>query len=188
MKRSIHRKAAVRTRAGMTMFELLVVVTLLMVFAAFFFFSSRHLVVTTKISRVKEEHKVLVRALQNYQMDYMDFPTNVQGLASLNGPTAYLAALPRDPFMSSPEMIYYYRYNPGGGYSYIIVSAGPDGDIDFTDYLSQISLLPSTPTSEKHEPDSSLVDALFNKYLTTRIYDPTNGLNSDGDVITLSFR
>ena len=63
-----------------------------------------------------------------------------------------------------------------------------DGDIDFIDYLSQISLLPSSATSDKHEPAPSLVDALFNKYLMTRIYDPTNGLNSDGDVITLSFR
>jgi hypothetical protein len=137
---------------------------------------------------VKEEHKVLVRALQNYQMDYYDFPNNEQGLFALNSPTAYLSSLPIDPFRLSPRQIYYYHHNPGGGYRYIIVSSGPDGDIDFLNYLQQAALLPSAEVEESERPDRSITDALFSNYLTQRIYDPTNGLNSDGDVITLSFR
>jgi type II secretory pathway pseudopilin PulG len=181
-------RTAAGSRGGMTMFELLVVVSVVMILAGFFFFSIHHLVVRTKLSRVQEEHKVLTRALQNYQMDYMDYPNNQQGLTALNNPTAYLASLPRDPFAGGPSKIYYYRHHPGGGYNYIIVSAGPDGDIDFLDYLAQVSQLTPTASQGRSESDPTLIDALFSKYLTTKTYDPTNGLNSDGDVICLSYK
>jgi type II secretion system protein G len=175
-------------RGGMTLSELLVVVALVSILAAFFFFSTHHLVVRTKLSRVQEEHKVLTRALQNYQMDYMDYPNSEQGLAALNTPTAYLASLPRDPFATNPNKIYYYRQNPGGGYSYIVLSAGPDGDIDFLDYLAQAGRISSPSAGSNSEYSREQIDALFQKYLTTKTYDPTNGLNSDGDVITLPFK
>lgn len=116
------------TRA-MTLFELAVVMTIAIVLVGLAVFSTGSLVMRTKVSKVQEEHRVVARALQNYQLDYADFPGVRQGLASLVRPTAYLASLPDDPFQDN-----------GGTYLYLqpqlhdtgafLISPGPDGDFD----------------------------------------------------------
>lgn len=163
----------------------MVVITVTLILTAIFIYSSRHLIITTKISRVKEEHKVLSRALQNYQMDYNDYPNNTVGLKALNAPTAYLASLPSDPFSSNGNHTYVYYYEPGYPYNYILISAGPDGDLDFQEYyLSAVSV----PASGGSTPQPQPAENALKEFLQTRVYDPTNGLNSDGDIITLSRR
>lgn len=177
-------RSSCRKERGFTLFELMVVITVTLILTAIFIYSSRHLIITTKLSRVKEEHKVLSRALQNYQMDYNDYPNNVVGLRALNAPTAYLASLPSDPFLSPSNHTYVYYYEPGYPYNYILISAGPDGDLDFNEYyLSAVSTLASGGSTPQ---PSQQAENILKEFLQTRVYDPTNGLNSDGDIVTLS--
>jgi prepilin-type N-terminal cleavage/methylation domain-containing protein len=169
---------------GFTVFELMVVITVALILSLIFIYSSHHLIITTKISRVKEEHKVLARALQNYQMDYNDYPNNAEGLKALSAPTAYLASLPSDPFLPGANHTYAYYYEPGYPYNYILISAGPDGDLDFYDYYLNALNAPAGDGAAP-QPSQQAENAL-QEFLRTRVYDPTNGLNSDGDIVTLS--
>jgi hypothetical protein len=162
----------------------MVVITVTLILTAIFIYSSRHLIITTKISRVKEEHKVLSRALQNYSMDYNDYPNNTVGLKALNAPTAYLASLPVDPFLSNGNHTYVYHYEPGHPYSYVLISAGPDGDLDFYEYYLKAINIPSSEGTTPQAPQK--VEDTLMDFLQSRVYDPTNGLNSDGDIVTLS--
>ena len=184
MRRIVFHSRSRRDR-GFTLFELMVVIAVTLILTGIFIYSSRHLIITTKLSRVKEEHKVLSRALQNYQMDYNDYPNNTVGLKALNAPTAYLASLPSDPFLSDGNRTYVYYYEPGYPYNYVLISAGPDGDLDFYEYyLSAVS----SPAGEGATPQPQPAENALKDFLKTRAYDPTNGLNSDGDIITLSRR
>jgi hypothetical protein len=130
---------------------------------------------------------VLSRALQNYYVDNSDFPTQLQGLVPLSEPVTYLASIPQDVFARHSDQTspYTYRtYNEGSFTVWVLISRGPDGDLDFDnldvapvefddDYVAQ--LRPSDP-----------VPPGLSNILSDSSYDPTNGLFSDGDVFTLS--
>ena len=122
-------RADVVHRRGFVLIELVVVVTIIALLAVGAWVSSRYLVVTSKVARVKEEEKTLMRALSNYEIDYSTLPDDEIGLNALNAPTAYLASLPRDPF--APDRgTYRYIANPFSEFRYILISPGPDGEYD----------------------------------------------------------
>ncbi len=174
------------SKRAVTLFELLIVVLVTAILAIIFVVSSQVLIVRTKISRVKEEQRVLARALDNYQMDYDFLPSEETGLRALVAPTAYLATVPRDPFGQGGQYYQYVKLDQRGRL-FAVVSAGPDGHFNLI-----------TPSTAARAGDSSREAAAtasafhivespdgLNEFLATYSYDPTNGMVSDGDLITL---
>ena len=175
-------------RMGITLFEMLIVLTVTLILSLIFIYSTKHLIVRTKVERVKEEHRVLSRALQNYRMDYNDYPFE---LSSLNAPTAYISTLPRDPFIKNRQwQEYEYINKPSGELQFMIVSVGPDGDSDLDIMIQKYIQIAgvsdqNSATANDISRDQAL-EIILPLYLSTKMYDPTNGTVSDGDVITIS--
>jgi type II secretory pathway pseudopilin PulG len=173
-------------KRAITLFEMMIVLSVTLILSGLLIFSSRHLLIRTKMERVKEEHRVLSRALQNYRMDYNDLPDKLQ---ALNAPTAYLSRIPTDPFFKKKiTKPYDYFHHPVKGFDYLIISAGPDGDMDLDilmkDYI-QLSGYSSTNNSDFEDFRNEMLANLIPVYMNIKTYDPTNGIISDGDIITV---
>lgn len=175
---------------AVTLFELIIVVLVTALLAVFFVLSTQFLVIRTKVSRVREEHRVLARALQNYQMDYNNLPSETNGLESLTAPTAYLARVPSDPFSDHEQQTYLYLNPDGNNQVYILVSAGPDKQLRIAPFLARgrmASRAQGTANSATAatEQQSPVIDDWFDTYRLHYTYDPTNGAASAGDIITV---
>lgn len=170
------------------MFELLVVLAVAGILTVFFVYSAQYLMVSTRISRVKEEERVLTRALQNYETDYGVFPSTQSGLHALYAPVAYMVRVPDDPFSPRNDQEYVYIASPGGGYRWLLISQGPDRRSDLLRRLgfvtSEAGLMMGR--AEDKPGTLSLRAESFETALTLCTYDPTNGLVSGGDIITAS--
>jgi len=173
---------------GITLFEMTIVLTVTLILVMIFIYSTSHIIVRTKFERVKEEHRVLSRALQNYRMDYNDYPMQ---MTALNAPTAYLSSLPSDPFLAqSFRHSYNYYYKPSDDYEYVIISAGPDGDLDLEllldKYIQNAASSNGDNGSDLARSREEILPLILPAYLATKVYDPTNGIVSDGDIITFA--
>jgi hypothetical protein len=176
-----------RLRRGVTFFEITVVFIVVAVLAAIIFLSTRRLMVDTQVTRVREEHRIITRALHNYFVDNYDFPSETQGLVALSEPVTYLASIPRDIFACKEERgeRYVYRtWREGGLMMWLLVSRGPDGDLDFdqgpevpSDEETVMALSSGATPPQRESLHSSML------FLS---YDPTNGLDSSGDIITIT--
>jgi len=123
----------------LTVFELMVVFAVGLVITIIFVASSREFIGRTRVMKVREEQALLKRALENYRVDYRAYPPDTRRLAALLAPTAYLVALPNDPFATtSDQPSYIYLEGPGGGYAWLLISPGPDGRIDVS--LDQVEV------------------------------------------------
>lgn len=181
-----------RKELGLTLGELLVVSAVFSILAIMFFFSSSHAIIKTKLSRALQEEKIIANALRSYEVDNYDIPTEEQGLGKLeSGPLKYLTQLPLDPFTlgSSSPKSYVYVCDVTTMERCMIVSVGPDGDLDIDKVVGDLK--------RKSEGSMHLSAATwpFRKVLMTPeeikafvaqySYDPTNGSMSNGDIITL---
>ena len=133
------------------------------------------------VTKVYFEQKTIGKALSLYKENNDCFPQMKDGnpseeLAFLTTPIAYIDALPQDPFRG-PDSIYQsmtsnYDYssfsgqNPSCPTQWMLLSLGPDTDEDTTWIEFQNSLVES---QNQH-----------------RLYNRTNGLISDGDIIFTS--
>ena len=171
---------------AVALFELLVVLVVAGILTVFFVYSAQYLITTTRVSRVREEQRVLSRALQNYEADYAAFPGTQSGLHALYAPVAYMVRIPNDPFSGHANNEYVYISSPGGGYRWLIISQGPDRQ---SDLLRALGLAQGTsgmifaPADDRPDTRPLPVEK-FETLLTLCTYDPTNGLVSGGDIIT----
>jgi type II secretory pathway pseudopilin PulG len=170
------------------LFELLIVFLVAAILTAFFLYSAQYLTVSSRISRVKEEHRVLTRALQNYEADYGVFPGNDSGLHALCAPVAYMVRIPNDPFGTGKNEEYIYISSPGGGCRWLLISDGPDHRSDFLAAVKGQQLPPALVTARKDDRTAtlSLPAEQVEAFLVRYTYDPTNGLMSPGDIITVT--
>lgn len=171
------RKIYKDRRLGVTLFELLVVVLVLLILTSIFVLSSKRVLITSKISKVREEHSVLTQAISHYQVDYNTIPPLQVGLDALKETTKYVTSLPSDPFISSQPKNYLYITNPSSNIKYILVSAGPDGDLDILPFVKQVYQQPYITAEAR--------DSSFHSYIDYMSYDPTNGIGSNGDLLTI---
>ena len=149
--------------------------------------------VRSKVYRAKADMRSLATALDSYYIDCSYYPAWAEYEKSANGsmpsdsdaflmpsfrvwaeprevktfmmlttPVAYITQFPPDPFADVPGATYcYYSDNSG----WILVSPGPDKQFDidpFEDYVSTVQ-----------QPSSLLLE---------KLYDPTNGVASRGDI------
>lgn len=171
---------------AVSLFELMVVLVVAGILTAFFIYSSQYLIVKTRVSRVTEEHRVLARALQNYEADYGTFPSTSDGLRALGSPIAYIVRVPPDPFSPDEQQEYVYVSSPRFDGRWLIVSQGPDRDADV---LKALGIARRDGALTIGNPDDapntlSLPVEQINSLLSHVTYDPTNGLVSNGDIIT----
>jgi hypothetical protein len=125
------------------------------------------------------QHREVRTALEAYYLDtnayppwttyaYRDQQVPTFASAALTTPIAYLRAMPVDIFSyDERHWTAYCAAQIEGRWAWAIWSAGPDGDYDFP---AQSALGPSSASSE----------AAARVYQ----YDETNGVISDGDLIT----
>lgn len=167
--------------------EMLVVLAVFSILAIMFFFSSNTAIVKTKLSRVMQEEKFLARALQSYEGDYLDVPTQLQGLSRLKSPVAYLSKIPTDPFNKAAKDTREYGYisDLSPNHRWIIVSVGPDGESDIQNAIDEINQGKDVKQSNSPWPyrASLMTPAEAKEFISRYSYDPTNGSISKGDII-----
>jgi len=195
-KRPKALSALTRQSRAVTLFELLVVLAIAFILVGMLFFSSRSVMTRTKVSRVKEEHRILARAIQNYTLDYSQLPPRLE---SLTHPTVYMAQLPNDPFNAQRDG-YLYLNCPAIDVTGIIISPGPDGDFDLPPALWRYvtnknttsgTVIPTVRalagtdevTNRGREPMAEADSATLATYLLLGQYSAEKG--NDGDIITV---
>ncbi len=144
--------------------------------------------IRSKVSRVKLQTRDLSQHFEKFEKDYGRLPDNQEGLKSLEKyyqqqgrteETLKIQQLIIDPFSEHREFLFY-RYSNTPDELAIIGSRGPDQDIDF---LSEFIKL-----TEKTDQENFwywLLGQRMNKQFIELIYDPTNGIISNGDIIYL---
>lgn len=175
-----------RRARGLTLGEMMVVLVVFSLLAAIFFLSSSHALVKTRLSRALSEERVLASALQRYEAEYLDVPSQNQGLAYLvNAPNTYLSQIPLDPFTQPGKepQHYYYLRSLSSVHRWLIVSAGPDGHADLKDATDALvrQKVQLSGTSWGNQPLLTPDEARL--FITAHTYDPTNGTISSGDII-----
>ncbi len=197
-----------------TLIELLIVVAIIGILAAIAVPNFLNAQIRARIARVESDHKSLSLAIESYRIDNNQPPHSppLGGIYKysfafryhpLTTPVAYLNGVPDDPFphRSAQELdrsidyrtvaggaaYGYFRADfsgPGGQYNFgthkwMVSSSGPDGELQYFSYYPQ------------DETEGTELCAVCNisapgvKLFATR-YDPSNGLQSAGEIIRWS--
>jgi len=156
----------------------------------------------SKVSRVRTDHRSLATALESYYVDHNSYPTmrpfksfpgydmekirNAGGivmssievgrgeLAGLTTPVAYVSGLFPDPYAPERGLPFAY-WVPEDGKGWILLSPGPDGV-----YSLAPAQLETVYDTSVGQPSALLLAGSGPRGAFT--YDPTNGIESRGDV------
>ncbi len=188
-----------------TLIELLIVVAIIAILAAIAVPNFLEAQTRAKVSRVKNDVRAVSTALETYAVDHQKYPPDAYDWGGLNGcyhlttPQAYMTTYPTDPFNpdrnnNGAKFLAYQYMNyeifgepTANNYTWakraftsadlqakarrgtIVKSLGPDKTDDATEW---IILGPSYNLSNRRGID--------------RLYDPTNGTVSRGDIVRLT--
>ncbi len=182
-------------RNAFTLIELLIVVAIIAILAAIAVPNFLEAQVRSKVSRAKADLRTMRTAMELYYVDHNRYvPDFINGnpfdevvaWVQLTTPVAYITSIFWQPFelrdgrhhnpYGSQEPYVYWgpHWEQKGGrpdagdLKYMIVSCGPDGDLDFsyaTPEFNFQSIIAGTAGS------------------TLGLYDPTNGTKSSGDLL-----
>lgn len=195
-------------KRGLTLGEMLVVLAVFCILAIMLFFSSNLAITKTKLAVAMNDQKLLTQALFTYEGEYAAVPDDTQGLDAVTHAGLKITQIPNDPFTPSgqpQEYGYYSDLSPS--YRWIIVSVGPNGHSDIDQPLTLLrkqaeaareaalrALLGSRrgghgaamrPSSINIPRQPLMSDKEAHDLIIENTYDPTNGVNSAGDVITV---
>ncbi|CAN5304593.1 hypothetical protein BH09SUM1_BH09SUM1_11180 [soil metagenome] len=167
-------------RRAFTLIELLIVVSIIAILAALAIPNLLEAQTRAKVARVKAEFRTIATALATYQVDYNCYPIaplvppSVR-LRPLTTPVAYITSVPRDIFAGEfAEGGYHYgAMGVDKPSRWAISSFGPDRLFDTLDIQFYPGYTPGLFAG---------ADPNFD----WRIYDPTNGSISRGDVFRAS--
>lgn len=202
----IYRRSVKMYKRAFTLIELLIVVAIIAILAAIAVPNFLEAQTRAKISRVQSDMRTASTALESYVMDHNKFPPDAYDWSGLNGcwhlttPIAYMTTWPRDPF--NPD-----RNNNGAkfvAYSYMNYerSFNPPGNNHTwanranlsTDKARRGTLVKSIGPDRFNDDSEWIVMGVDTKMGTPRgnragidrLYDPTNGTVSWGDIARLS--
>ncbi len=197
---------------GFTLIELLIVVAIIGILAAIAVPNFLNAQVRAKVSRVQSEHRSLTNALESFNIDNGQYPPlngfdratsrnckeNDLSCARIESkrpfrkihlttPIAYIATIPFDPFRGDGGSRDY-QYGSDGISYYIITSYGPDGtdgaasanpsELDERFYTGA-----TMNDRDQAAVSSSKGGGSTDMYLSRYVYDSSNGVSSDGDII-----
>ncbi len=109
------------TESGITLIEMLVVITIIALFSAVAYQRLAPALDQGRVTAAKTQIEALKGALQRYNIEYGNFPTQDDGLASVQ---PYLdKEIPLDPWKNP----YVYRYPGEHGLEPEVISYGADG-------------------------------------------------------------
>lgn len=185
---------------GFTLIEVIIVVFVILILAAVFMPTRTRWGPRSQVSRVRSDMRTLATAIGAYHSDYRSYPamrpaadltdapsgaaemlgemraesvmtveSGSGSVAGLTTPVAYLSSLDfADPFhrISGVQISYY-----TDGHAWVLYSCGPDGDFDLDAAVDF--------DGAADEPGAGLI---------AKMYDPTNGSMSDGDVIRVGWK
>ncbi|RJP20071.1 MAG: type II secretion system protein [Candidatus Omnitrophota bacterium] len=205
--------------SAFTLIELLIVVAIIGILASIAVPNFLSALTRARVARVEEESRVIFVALEAYRLERNTFPPPLDNdyeiydfrarLRNLTTPVSYLTAVPADPFPHSYDngagFIDLKDIDGANAYCYgradyagprgtlalgdkfaMIASSGPDG------ILNQIHYFPPAVTHTGGSDCPVCAPALSN-LLTVTLYNPSNGILSNGDLYrwstkTSSFR
>ena len=156
-----------------TLIELLIVVAIIAILAAIALPNFLEAQARAKVSRVRNDHRVLHTAIECYCVDHNAYPPETAKLpaggwwqAALTTPTAYMTSCCGDPFCTdnSLENLHYQYALCEGMKSFVTVSVGPDARDDFEEAMWMCPM----------------------RFMYPAEYDPTNGTISPGDLWRVS--
>ncbi len=181
-----------RRPGAFTLIELLIVIAIISILASIAVPNFVHAQVRAKLARVQSDLQTISTALEAYASDVGEYPPNPVGLGPrfrafrpLTTPVAYLTQLPRDPFQSEDPLgplgwrlgVCFYGAMPLDFASrWLLVSDGPDKHLSCSD-PSMVVFYPG------YSPELFAGEVQDYDYV---IYDPTNGVISEGDVYRAS--
>ncbi|MFC1601544.1 type II secretion system protein GspG [Candidatus Sumerlaeota bacterium] len=183
-----------RSVRGSSAVEMLIVTAILVIIASIFALASHHLIIRARHTKSIEDHRAIMNVISTYQSDHQRFPTEQDGLQALVYPRDYISTLPSDPFGETGSRVSYEYYEnvptKNGIVPFVLVSVGPDQKSDLKAYMERYHTLSDPVTAMSRASDRPTTDPALLRSLTTDLlnitYDPTNGLNSPGDIITFS--
>ena len=181
---SLFRWKQKRPCRAFTMIELLIVITIIGVLAAIAIPNFLQAQIRVKIARAKTEMATLELALEQYYLDQKHYPPNRTtgygtdvDLLALTTPYTYVTRLPLDPFGA----------RRGGqligqkGYSYYLALQSATSGLDLSRYGIPGRGYYVLNSNGPDLNDDAGWGAAFPP--TLRLYDPTNGSISVGDII-----
>jgi type II secretion system protein G len=213
MEQARTRKSICR-RQGFTLIELLIVVAIIAILAAIAVPNFLEAQTRSKVSRTLADMRTIRTGLETYYVDNNKYPETDQAISGatagkrsyfrLTTPVAYLTSIPGSPFkekygtasLADPKLA-----STINGYLYVrkkLYDSDADADPNYQDdrfaYVIQGAL---TPPGERRKgewlmksvgPDNidDRQSTAPGYILNARVYDPTNGTTSRGDIVTFS--
>ncbi len=198
-------------KKGFTLIELLIVVAIIAILAAIAVPNFLEAQVRSKVSRVKADFRTIATAIESYAVDWNKYPPDfatpqfaLQDCFLLTTPMAYITSVGiSDPFFTGRiganyvRSYQYFNAGPSGdpGAPYAIGSPNPNwGDLVGMGYINGTMLKSWGPNAGKsgdtHTGNESAEWVIFGLDYAgntgyNRIYDPTNGTISRGDILRI---
>jgi type II secretory pathway pseudopilin PulG len=173
---------------GLTLGEMLVVLLVFSIMAVMFFISSNLAITKAKLASFSMDTKTLSKALASYEGEYFNVPTEDQGLeAVMRSPVSFLTQMPKDPFTPNGGPLEYGYYTDlSSKVRCILVSVGPDQVADVDRALTELDNRSGSGRAAKVMGRAlRMSDKEAQDFIAKYSYDPTNGADSKGDVITV---
>lgn len=177
------------------MIELLIVVAIIGILATLALPNFLNALTRSRVCRAISDMRALHQSMESYAFDHGAYPVDydydwvywddTKAYMKLTTPTSYIGAIPLDPFYTHPidPMIkpYPQKYSPSY-YRYEGLFYGPSIFLMHTEWVSSNTYYTITSNGPSYRVEGAAFYSPSNPVLNGRLYHPSNGLFSAGDL------